>query len=76
MLVSRMQLENIKLMDDPEVSFGGTSYIDETADNFADEEFTGEDENWSKYDCISLKKLNDALVNCGILPIKKQEVVF
>lgn len=76
MLVSRMQLENVELFNDPKSDFGGISYTDEKADNFCDEVFNNNDEMWTDYDCISLDKLNKSLKDCGICQLTKSQVAI
>ena len=75
MLVSRIQLGNVVLCDDS-TPYGGTAYANETADEFTDTVFINEDEDWTKFDCISLDKLNGALKDYGIKPIKKYQVAI
>ena len=75
MMVTRQQLEQIHLQDDPKIETGGIAYDNETADEFVDSVFNDVDEktSWTKENKINLNKLNEALHECGILPIAVNE---
>lgn len=69
MMITRKQLEQINLQDNPKIETGGIAYNNETADEFTDTVFGDEDQDWSHENKISLDKLNTALHECGIMPI-------